>query len=275
MSYTVTDLLNQVKRDAFVPVGQSTFEDSDILAVASVVIETDVLPTILASKGDFYLQSVETVIDSDGYCRIPARAVGNSIADVRDCNNNPIVDVETINQKLYFPYHAGQTVSIRYYLRPGKLTETYSTITSIDTATKTVVCTSVQSAFTTSLLYDFIRATGGYEALDADITCSSIVTGTNSMTFSELPTDLAVGDYVVIADTSPVPQIPVEAFGYLSHLTAIKMLQSLGDFEAAALLDKKTEGLKKAVLTLICPRVSKHSKPIVRPNKSRGYYGSY
>jgi hypothetical protein len=270
MSYTVSDLLSQVKLDAFVPTGQSTFEDADILKVASVVIETEILPMILASKGDFYLCSASTVIDADGYCRIPARAVGNAVADVRDSQNQQITDMEVINQKLYFPYHKGQTVDIRYYLRPGKLSEVYSTITAIDTATNTVTCLSLQTTFAALLKYDFVRSIGGYETLDTEVTCSAM--DTTTMTFSAgLPTDLAVGDYIVLADTSPVPQIPVETFGYLSHLTAIKMYESQGDFEAAAVLDKKTKNLKTAALTLICPRVSKQAQAIVRPNKSRRY----
>jgi hypothetical protein len=267
MTYTVSDLIEQVQLDAFIPQGQSTFQPADILRVASSVIETELLPLILSSKGDFFLTSSILSIDANGYARIPNRAVGNGIAEVRVASTKVVIsDVQTIGQKLYFPTTpTGSVVEVFYYLRPGKLTTTYGTITAIDALTNTVNLSAIPSGFTTARKYDLIRAEGGYEALAIDLTSSSIDSGTNQMTFAVLPIDLQVGDYVVFQDTSPVPQLPVEFFGLLSHLTAIKLFQSNGDYEAASVLENKTKELKDNALTLICPRVSKSGQAIVRP----------
>lgn len=265
--YTYSDLISQVELDAFVPQGQSTWQPADILRVASSVIETEILPLILKTKGDFYLVKESIVFDSEGYARIPSRAIGNAIAEVRGPNFGPVHhDIITVGQKLYGQSVKGCSLECWYYLRPGKLTSVFGTITAVDSTSGIVSCSSVPTSYTTSLRFDFIRAQGGYEALSIEATCSNVDLVTNQMTFSSLPSDLAVGDYIVVADTSPVPQIPVELFGLLSHLTAIKMYQSNGDFEAANVLDKKTKNLKDNALSLICPRQAKNSKAIVRPN---------
>jgi hypothetical protein len=119
----------------------------------------------------------------------------------------------------------------------------------------------VPSTFTTSLKYDFLRSKSGFDPLA--ITKTATAVGTTSITFAaaDLPTGLAVGDYVVIEDTSPVPQIPVDWYSYLSHLVAIQVLETV-DQENAALLTKALPKMKANALSKIAPRIVKKSKSI-------------
>jgi hypothetical protein len=82
---------------------------------------------------------------------------------------------------------------------------------------------------------------------------------------ADRPSELAVGDYIALADESPIPQIPVEWFSYLALLTAVQTLESLGDSDAAQLVAQRLQKIEKNALSLISPRIKRKSKAIIAP----------
>ena len=279
MAYTTTTLLDAIAKIAAVPVAQTTFENQDILDIASQCIETEILPKVLMSRQDFYVVAetfTPSLYGSDLYpsFRIPSRAVGQAIIGAYHTATDDPIDptyywVE--GSRVYFDSDAPSSVRIRYYIRPGKLVQTsdVATITDIDTSTGVLTVSSVPSTISTGILCDLIRSRAGFDSLAVDKAVVS--TDSTSITFStsDLPSDLAVGDYIALADQSPVPQIPIEWIPFLGYWTAHSMLETLGDMEAAAQLLKRMPRMEKNALSLISPRVESKSKAITRP---RNYY---
>jgi hypothetical protein len=112
--------------------------------------------------------------------------------------------------------------------------------------------------------YDFVKKDAGYDILAKDKTCSSIPSVTDLVfAVADIPSELAVGDYVCLSDQSPVPQIPTTWFPFLASYTAASILESIGDVQGAQKIEAKIDRLKKNALNLIAPRIQNKSKPIV------------
>jgi hypothetical protein len=279
MAYTTTTLLDAIAKIAAVPVAQTTFENQDILDIASQCIETEILPKVLMSRQDFYVVAetfTPSIYGTDIYpsFRIPSRAVGQSVIGAYDVNTDDRIDpmyywVE--GSRVYFDTGSPASVRVRYYIRPGKLVQTtdVATITDIDTTTGVLTVSSVPTTISAGVVCDLVRSRAGFDTLAADKTVS--LADSTSVTFdpNDLPSDLAVGDYIALADQSPVPQIPIEWIPFLGYWTAHAMLETLGDMEAAAQLLKRIPRMETNALSLISPRIVNKSKAITRP---RNYY---
>ena len=274
MAYDTTYLLEMIEKKAAIPLNQSTFDNSEILEMASDVVLEEILPDLLRSRQEFlvvYEDLVPTKLADDnyGWIRIPYRAVGQSIISVCDPEDDAEIDqtyywVE--NNKIYFENDWTKSYRVRYYLRPSQLVETSAvgTITNIDTVTGIVTVSSRPSTFTTGLTYDFVKKNAGFDTLIRDVACTDLPT-VSQMTFApaNLPYELAVGDYVCISDQSPVPQIPVEWFPFLASYTASAILESIGDVAAAQKIEARLPRLKSNALNIISPRIERKSKAII------------
>ena len=274
MAYDNTYLLDMIEKKAAVPTNQNTFSPAEILELATDAIIEEILPDLLKSRQEFLVvweDLTPTKLSGDNYhwIRIPYRAVGQSIISVCRPEDDDEIDqtfywVE--NNKIYFEDQGLTTYRIRYYLRPGHLVEASAvgTISNIDTVTGIITTTARPTSFTTSLNYDFVRGKAGFDILAKDKACSALPT-TTGMTFtaSDLPSELAVGDYVCISDQSPVPQIPVEWFPFLASYTAALILNSIGDVSCAVKMEGNLPRLKANALNIIAPRVERKSKAII------------
>lgn len=126
---------------------------------------------------------------------------------------------------------SSSTLRITYNGSPNLLAleTTCPAITAINTSTKTIYVAT--TAYVTALLatgttFDFICKDSPAPARSVD---NAVVSNsTNTMTFSTLPTDLAVGDYICPAGTTPIAQIPKEAVPYLISCVAYRWLSSVG-----------------------------------------------
>jgi hypothetical protein len=272
MSFTTATLLDKIKRAAAVPTSSSTFDDPEILEMADDAIQGDILPDMLKSRQEFFV-TWEDLTPTDGdpypYIRVPERAVGRSIIGVYDPDDDyeePPLSYYVEGDKIYFADNSLDVRRIRYYIRPAKLVEVSScaTITSITNngATTDIVVGSVPQDYVSNLKYDIVRGKAGFDLLKKDISLS-IVGTTFTVDTADVPSEIQVGDYVCIADTTPVPQIPVEWFTYLANHTAALILESIGDMDAAAKIEKKLPAMRKNALSLISPRVEKRGKPIM------------
>lgn len=151
--------------------------------------------------------------------------------------------VEGSHLRLYpVPDTSGQyTLSVRYARRPGRLVDSQANAPS-GPATMAFISTSPgdlsvnispAGAFGTTgtVVVDVLRGTPGFEPVIDDVT-ATISTGGAYLNFTgytaaTLP--IAVGDYITLAGTSPVPQIPLDYITILELATVEQLCRENGD----------------------------------------------
>jgi hypothetical protein len=278
MSYTTATLLENIAKRAAIPTSQGTFSDAEILEIATEAIETEVLPKILQARQEFYVKaqtftSTKESGDLYSWIRIPARAVGQAVIGLYDVSTDEPIDQELYwveGNKIIIDSAVG-SYRLRYYLRPNSLVETTyaAQILTINRTSGIITVTAAPSGITTGTVIDFIKATPGFDTLGLDVTIS-LVSGTSyTFAITDIPSELAVGDYIAITGETPVPQIPAEWYTYLAQWATVELLESLGDLEAAAVASKRLPRIEKNALSLISPRIEKKSKAIVKQSISR------
>lgn len=298
MSYLTTDLINGVKRRANIPTANATFGSADFLSLADSEIRTSLLPKILSVRESYYSFDVNVPLSqTNNVYAIPTRAVGAKLQAVY-LYNSSLQSKYNLNlvteDEIYLPssspvsgpcfYFKGNnivlvplpmstnydTLKMTIFIRPSQLVDptTCAQITSINTGTNTITCSSVPSGFSTSSVYDLVKGNPHYDFYVIDQTPTVVVTGTSgTIQFSSLPTGLSVGDFVCPAQTSPVVQIPTEFQPVLEQRVANSCLRAQG---MASALQAGIEALKEveeATYLLINPRAEREPKKI-RNNSS-------
>lgn len=297
--YLSSDLMTSVKRKAHVPTSQSTFQAADFYSLADEEIRSKLLPLILAQMEEFYVRTFDYAITANQQAYlIPPRAIASKLRDVQIVNSSnsdnrfPLDRINpgdlyasggssarlTVqkngfypqgNQILIYPTPT-QTVNLlrlSYYCRPSSLVDptACALITAINTGTNALTVASLPSTMTTSTPLDFVKANPGFECSAIDQTAISIV-GT-VLTFSSIPTDVAVGDYVCLATQSCVVQVPVELQPLLYQYVVVRVLEAQNDQSALKVALAELQKLESNASLLISPRVD--GKP-QRVTNSRG-----
>jgi len=295
IDYTTTALIASVKRRASVPTSQSLFESTDFNSILTDEMQSIIVPLIMAEQQDFFIHSKDLAIDgSTREFDIPTRAVGMKVKDVgfyRTSSNNfdsrPRLNISDFGDpqgdmvkslggfylqgnKIVFsdaPTNTGDKLRVYYYRRPNNLIaeNKAAKIASIDTGTKTLTFGSRPTAWTTSTTFDLIKGTPGFHSLADDATVSAIDTLTLTFT-DDLPTGLAVGDWVGESGESPVAQIPYSAQPLLSQLGSVKILEALGDLKGMQMAQEKYQMLVQNFVRTISKRVDNSPKKIINRN---------
>lgn len=295
MAFNNTTLLDQIKARALIPTDQTTYTDADLLELATDEMYSTILPMIMRTRNEFYVTSSDhSITSSSRSIDIPYRAIGLAVRDVVKVSGDDEYDMPMIspeNKDLftgtngYGFYVKGNklivtgtwsgTVRLYYYQRPGSLTETSNArqITAIDTGTNTITVASVPTDWTTSTVIDLVDYRPGFDTLSSDLTISSI-SGTD-IVLPSLPDGLAVNDWITVAETSPVAQIPAEFHPYLAQLVAVKVLEGVGDFEGMQAAQSKLEQLERSALTMISPRIKGEPKKVVGHRRSRQRFNGW
>jgi len=285
-SYTTTDLLNSIKRKSFLPAGQSTFTDEELLAIADEQVMNTILPVLVNVREEFLVYHTDyDIVGGKNAYDIPPRAVGMSIREVA------IVDGETIttdirriepeqvvsgsqgapnsfflknNQVVLYPTPStsAKTLRLYYFLRPSRHVESSDAaqVTSIDTGTNTITINATPSGWASGNSFDLIRQDGGQEPITTDHVSVSVAG--NDLTFSSLPSTLRVGDYVALAGETPLVQLPAELRSVLAQAVAAEVLEAQNQPGA----DKAQKTLAKmidSVQTLLTPRVQGEPRVII------------
>lgn len=230
---------------------------------------------MLKLNEEYFLQYKDFTISEGSTYRIPTRAIGSKIRDLKmvDGSNN-YTSIDRIFEEDRGSGKSGyymlrnsvelssdftaNTLRMSVFGRPSKIVETTSCgqITSINTSTFEVVVSSAPSTFVNGAVIDFVQNTNPYDLLGMDYSISS-VSGT-TLTFSSLPSGLAVGDWVCIATEAPVPMIPEEVHPVLVQSALVRALSSKKDkaleVEAAVL-----KQMKEDVVNMLDPRVENNS----------------
>lgn len=295
-AYTTTELLNTIKKRAFLPISQETFSDTDLLEMASDELHSQVVPEVLATREEWYVTPYQvTLLGSETSVDIPSRAIGGSLREVTFSQGSVEFSLARLsledkadfsaggtghisafyiqgNQIMLFGSQAG-TLNLYFNCRPGALVATTAAASIVSSAplTKMITVDSVPASWATGTVIDVVKRKPHFEYKNLSLTIVNIA-GFVIEVAEAISETISVGDWVTLEDTSPAPQIPLEWFPFLAECVVMQVFLSQGDKEAADQAEKKMEKLKKSALSLMAPRVQGEAKKTVPPKNRGGLY---
>lgn len=289
VSYTLDNyLLPGVVRNSHLPVANVTFQAADIGVICDDEISTGILETILSTREGFYLRSVDITPDSNGVVQIPYRTIGGRVHDVQMVSGSMYIPMTRIEPSdltnsisppangyaFYFRGNEIVTVPpstsplrIWHYPRPSSITPeaNCAQVTAIGATTVTVSATP--STFTASALLDFVQDQPPFGLLSYDKTLVSAIGNVLTFTSGDIPSALAVGDWVCPAGLSPVAQIPLEFQPLLKQRATCRVLEFQGHMQRLEAAQAKLAEMEKKTLGIINPRAEENPKKIT-PSRS-------
>jgi len=287
-SFLTSTLIERVKRFASMPTSQPLFNTQAFINMLNDELIEIIVPTITGCREDYFIryEDIPIVTDKYGY-RLPTRAVGMKVDHVQMIDPSTANDPKQFTEMYrvsplqidgsangwYFENNkiniispnsnTSKSLRVYYECRPGYLIDEIETgqITAINTGTNEVTLFSVNATWISgTTTYDFIQQNPPFDSLAYDKTAT--IAGT-VLTFTSLPTDLRVGDYVAEATYSPFAQIPLEFQNLLCQGTAIKCLEALGHTANATLAAGKYMQMEQKAIAQITPRANKSPKYLV------------
>jgi hypothetical protein len=249
-----------------------------------------------------YTSEVEVTQNQNSY-KIPARAGGVRLRDVqfRDTNGNlyELTRVEAQDIPAYNSSNSGDSTSAFYIRnnrvvllpensagssRPGSLVfyfymtpneivseDRAAVITSINTSTGEIGLDGLPTdsndtqLFSTSTKLDLVSQDSPHvcEAFDVLPTAVNPTTNTITLSLTDIPSSLQVGDYVNLACESVFPQIPREQHMQLAMRVAMRCMTALGDLQGYQNLKDELEETKRNTTAIIDNRVEGAPRKVV------------
>lgn len=289
VDYTTTGLIAAIKLRGILPSSQTLYNAANMVTMMSKQLIADIVPAIMETKQEYLVQNYDQSISANQVSFfIPFRAVGLKL---RDCvlvdsagKEYPLrrfepedlkegfdqgvkgfyVDNDKVNLIPSGNDYSQYTFRAKIFRRPNYLVQASGAaqITTIDTATKTVTCSSVPSSFTTSLTYDFIKGKPSFR-VHAEEQALSVKNGFDLTFSAALPSDLAVGDWVAETGFSPIPQIPYDLHPLLEQSTVILILRGLKDRTGVELAEAEYKKMLQKFGLVVNPRVDGAPQKIV------------
>ena len=272
---TSDELIAALKIKGSFPSADDLFSNADFLVLFNHQMQVEIIPTMQLLSEEYFLLTKDYTITQGSTYRIPSRAIGAKCRDLQylDGSNNlaPLnrlfEEDRPLNNSGYYLVRnsielssdfINGTLRMKYFARPNKLVleSACAQISSIDTGLNQVVVTALPSTMSTGVLVDFIQAKNPYDLLAYDQTISG-VSGT-TVSFASLPTDLAVGDWISIAEQSCVPMVPEEMHPILVQSALVSALSSKKD-RAVDYESKVLERIKQDAIRMLDPRVENDS----------------
>lgn len=290
MPNTVANLLTEIERVSFAPANQTTFSTADILAIADEVIEAQMQPKIILAREGYFVKTATyaVTVDQSRY-EIPDRSAAMGFREIKIIENSTKsrdiiyadysdIRTTTSGEPKYFyleensivlyptPNATTGTLQIWYPIKPNKLVEVAATavIATINAPLKEITVTTIPSTWVTGNTFDLIKATGGHELRGFDMVAADITSNLITLT-GDLPTDLAVGDQVALAQETSLVQLPSIFVRVLARGVAAEMIGDMNQPTAKLLLERFDKGMENAI-NLITPRVVGAPKYIVNEN---------
>jgi hypothetical protein len=291
---TVDALVSLIKQQAVVPNTASLFSSANVTSLLNDAMRKRLIPLVKSVKEEYWVTTTATQISASvNAYPIPYRAVAHALRDVALMDNNqnllqlvryepedikfPLIPynspyfrlgyyLQDYNVILFPPQVSNYTsyqILMKWERRPSDLTLSTNCgyITSYSqgasTITLSVVPTSWQANVTT---VDVINNLPPFNSIADDVVITNInglvltvsIPSTYSSTFW---TNVANNFWLSRSMTSPIPQIPYEAFPYLAALGKKQLLSGLGDSGMMKECDDDIAEAKTLILSEITPRV--------------------
>ena len=306
MTVTVDTFLSRMKRRITVPANQVLLTNDQMLQMADDVTMERVVPLILSCMQNFFVYEEEIAgVENQSAYAIPYRSIGRGLRDLKirwggdengmtnmtqvaledahEWTNNAISNTP---RGFYFkgdkfvilpePLDDNFTIFAYYNMQPNSLVLLSDAARVASIASNVVTCDSVPSDFASGSVIDFIKGRAGCATLTPYDVAITNVSG-NQLTFAadDIPDDLAEGDYISIAKTTPVIQLPDEAVPLLECWTAERVCEAIGDMDNANLLANRAIEVEKNLKMALSPRIEGAQTKIVNRNGllRRGNWG--
>jgi hypothetical protein len=298
LTFTSNTLINSIKIRAQIPTNQVTFRTEDFLQLSNEELVIGVVPSILQLHEDYYLHEDSIPLqDNKSNYPIPYRAIGNKLRDVKykdDAGNiyeMVRIDIERItdfnntviqsstgllyyyvqnNEIILWPNIQATGIGsllMSYYLRPNQLVkeDRAGLITNIDTNTGVITVEDFPDNFSSSIQYDFIMTRTPHKIMSFDITPTGASSVLSTVTFNpdDIPEDLVVGDYLMQAEETIIPQLPTELHAVLAQRVACRCLEALGDTQGLSNANTKLQEMEFKTGNLIDNRVEGSPQKVV------------
>lgn len=287
VDYSVTRLLSSIKRRITLPDAQNLYSDADLIEFMGDELSSTIVPLIHSVQQEYwvYVHDVNLVQNQVNY-KIPIRGCANGLRLVTLLDNNgneidyPLLRPENTASAYNWlaPYSTStlygfymqddhivmfpnsvvtnpvNSIRFRFERQPNQLCAVSDAgrITAINGSVITV--DNIPSDWTTSLQYDLINGAIAFQAKGDDLAVTVIDTNTLEITVTDLPDDVAIGDWFCVSGTSPVAQIPYQMFPYLCQLVANLVMAGLADTEPYKDGKAKEAQMKEDLLKLMQPR---------------------
>lgn len=279
MAFTTDRLVDQITLKGSLPEGR--FTDQELLDLAYDCLLSEIVPAVLLTREDFWVTYKDyTITASQSAYAIPTRALNGVVREVKLIDGSSVEDIDRIDLEevtttqegspcafyvrgnyltLYpTPSTTTGTLRVHYFTRPSKLVPV-SECACITAINGSMVTVSIPSGWTTADTFDLVRGRAHFDALDIDLTASSVANG--QITFSSVPTELQVGDYVTLAEETCFPSLPPEGHVVLIQSAVTAALESLGD-PAAATSAAKTAALSASFKAILSTRIQGEPKAL-------------
>lgn len=144
------------------------------------------------------------------------------------------------------------SLRVEYFRMPNRLVALSATCKVASFTDTTVTVDDIPSTFSTSEPVDFIAGNAGFRCRAIDKTPTNVNQGTNVLTFTsgDIPSTLAVGDYVALAGQTPIMQIPQSLRPLAEQRAVCLALEALGDGKLSTALKSLADMEKRLVPTL-------------------------
>jgi hypothetical protein len=279
-TFNTQRLVDQIKVKGCLADG--SYSDQEILDLAYDAMLSELVPLIVLRREEYYVRTEDfQIVAGKAAYDIPYRAIGGTLREVKLINDNNSFHIERIDPKKIDRTHTGQpyrfyvqgnniilhpeptdatfTLRLSYFLRPSRFVPSAECgqITAINGQ---IVTATLPDTWSVDSVFDLVKGKPGYDILDKDLTISAIDTGLSTLTFSgTLPSDLAVGDWVCLAEETCFPFLPPEGHIALIQCATTAALEALGD-PAQQLSAQKAELQKKVFESLISVRIQGQPK---------------
>jgi hypothetical protein len=268
-----SEIISALKIKGSFPTSDDLFSDSDFLVLLNMTMKVAINPLVLKLNEEYFVQTKEYTIAVGSSYRLPKRII--TIRDIKlvDSSGNE-TDLNRCFEEDRAFHRSGYyivrnsielssditsgTLRVKYFARPSELVLSTSAgqIESIDTGMNQVVVGSAPATFVNGALIDLVQNESPYDLMSLDLALSN-VSGT-TLTLPSLPDGLAVGDWVTVANQSPVPLIPEELHPVLVQSALVDCLSSKKD-KALEVEAAKLEQMKMDVVNMLDPRVNNAS----------------
>ncbi len=291
MSWTTTDLLTNIKnREMFPDASDGSLSDAALLQYATDELYITLLPMIMGVRENYYATYTDySYTDSTPSIKIPGRAIGGGLSAVQYIYGQAICSLDPIqptiawttvtasapsnfyfenNSVVFFPPPAGAygTIRLRWFQRPSRLalTSDCAQITAFNSTTGQATCI-VPTTWTTSDRFDFIPQEASEATPFALDSVATSITST-TMTFTLSSTDLAtiaVGDWIALAQYTPIPEIPFEFQVVLAQATCVRGLEATNDAIGLKSATATLQAYMQAAVKMLTPRDQLGNKKVV------------
>jgi len=300
---TADALIAGLKNRGIVPSSQVLFDDSDFLTFADRVISGQMVPLMISVRQDYFVTKVnQTLTSGTSEYAIPARAIGRAIRDLKLVQSSQTVydlyKIDLEDEHYYYntaspacfymnqdyivlrptPSNSTDILQIWYEIAPSSLVKLDECGVVQTIASNSLTLTTTPPAeLATGVYVDVIRHRPGHSITHMDLLITGITGNQLNFATDSITTALVTaGDYVSVAGTTPVIQLPEECYSLIETLTAARFLQSNGDNDAARMLEDKAKEEMIQLKLILEPR--SRGEPTVIVNRNgllRGDKGRY